>query len=73
MILKKWMKKNGLTQSDVAKAVGCSVTTISNIANGKFPDSVDILIELEKLTKGEVTIEELIKHKKQNRHKHKKQ
>jgi transcriptional regulator with XRE-family HTH domain len=62
-MLKRWMKKNKMTMSQVAKLVGCSVTTISNIANGKFPDSVDVLLKIVKLTKGEISLEKLVEEK----------
>lgn len=54
MTLKEWMSQKGLTQQEVADAVGTHQTNVSAWLRGRAPGP-HFIIEVEKLTEGAVT------------------
>ncbi len=59
MKLKEYLKKNKVTQAALARKVGTSKPHMSRIIKGTTP-SVVLMKRIERATKGQVTIEELI-------------
>lgn len=59
--LKEYLFYKGISITDFAKEVGASRNYISQISLGKLKPSKFLAKEIERLTNGEVTAEELLK------------
>jgi len=55
--LKEWLKKNGITQSDFAEAVGIHFVHMNKFVNRKKRPGVHLIERIEKATGGEVNFE----------------
>ena len=55
MILRDWMKREGVNRLHLSKRIGCSPQNVYNIFNGKQLMSQKIAVKIEELTKGEVS------------------
>lgn len=55
--LKEWLKKNGITQSDFAEAVGIHFVHMNKFVNRKKRPGVNLIERIEKATGGEVNFE----------------
>ena len=55
--LKKWRVDEGLMQSECAQRVGCGQSTWSGFESGKFPTSLQVAAEIEKMTGGAVPMQ----------------
>ena len=58
VLLKQYLEKYRITQQEFADKLGSQRSTVTHIANGR-PASFKYAREIEKITNGEVTFEEL--------------
>ena len=59
MNLRDYLKLNGFTHSEFAKKIGVTRPLITFIANGKKNPSISVIVQIEKVTHGEVTAQDL--------------
>ena len=59
MELKKYLEKEGLSQTEFAKKLGVTSARISQIVNRKRNPSVFLMVAIEEITNGNVTMREL--------------
>lgn len=59
MRLDKWLEKNSITQTSLARAVGVYPNQIHNILKGKYMPKADLAKKIRSYTKNEVTLDEL--------------
>ena len=57
------MRKNKLTLKVVAEKIGVSQPSISKYCNGERRPLYEVAVKIEKLTKGEVTVKDLMERK----------
>jgi len=60
MELYQYIFKNNITQKNLAKDLGVSPLTVHFIVRRKSSPSLKVALALEKLTKGKVSLEELL-------------
>ena len=58
MLLRTWLKENGVSQDDFARKVGCAPSTIYRAAKG-ITRPIDFIDKIIEATDGEVSINEL--------------
>ena len=56
MKLKEWLRKNKITPYRLAKMINVTPIVIHNIINGKNYPRYEILIKINKITNGQVTL-----------------
>lgn len=61
--LKHYLFFENVRQADLAKTLGCNCVTVSQITQGKRP-SRHLALAIEYVTKGKVTVEELLNPEK---------
>lgn len=59
MDLEFWMKKNNVTQAELAKKVDVFPNQINNILRGRHKPTVKFATKIREFTKGEVTFDDL--------------
>ena len=60
MKLSEYLKKNKISQEKFAELVGVTRPFITNIANGKKNPSIQLAGRIEEVTKGKVTLKDLL-------------
>jgi transcriptional regulator with XRE-family HTH domain len=58
--LARWIKKAGLTRREVAERLGLDRRTVDNLCREARRPSLELAVEIEKLTKGKVPISYLV-------------
>jgi len=59
--LKKYLQHNGITSKWLAEKIGTTPTNMSSIANGKSTPTIRLAHEIEKHTRGNVTLYDWVK------------
>ena len=67
MRLDEWLFKEEMTVKEFAKQVGYDRTYISGLVSGKRKGNVKAGYTIEKFTKGEVTVEDILENQKTKR------
>ena len=60
MKIKEYLEKTRLTQKEFSSLVGVSQSHVSNIMGGVKNPSIQLINKIETLTKGEVTVTDLL-------------
>lgn len=58
--LKTYIENNGINQTWMAKKIGIAPNSLSRIATGKAIPSLQVAYRIEKITKGEVKMVDLL-------------
>lgn len=66
MDLREYLFRQRISVTDFAKLIGCSRAYISKIVNDQIRPGKRLAKDIELITNGEVTAEELLKGKKEN-------
>lgn len=61
MDLKTWREKNGLTQVSFAKMLSASQPAVSSWETGRHSPPLAVAARIVEMTKGEVTLADLVK------------
>lgn len=64
--LKRWMKAQGMTVNRLASALGLCRSWTSHILAGS-KCGIDVMVRIEKLTKGAVTIADMLQYRKEHK------
>lgn len=56
MDLKSYIDAHGITQSEIAKAIGTTDATVSRLVNGTRKPGLHLAMDIQKATKGKVRL-----------------
>lgn len=59
--LKTWREQRDINQADFAKRIGTSIASVSRIETGEQWPGADLAAAIERETKGEVTVADILK------------
>jgi len=59
--LRLWRKANGLTQTQLGKAIGIKAPQVCSIENWKRGTSIETAVKIERLTGGAIPLDSLLR------------
>lgn len=67
LTLKQWMALNGVTCRAMADKLDCGITTVFNLCHGNIPEVLRWVREIEKITKKQVLLKNIVEHNEEKK------